>query len=67
MSAIPKLPNSGDREGQGGSDPLLEEIRFAKQSLLHQFGNDVRKLGEHLMQQQEANRNRLVTRPEKNS
>lgn len=41
-------------------DPLIDEVRDLKRFVSEQFGNDVRKLGEHLKEMQEQFGSQLV-------
>lgn len=46
-------------------DPVMMEVRKIKQELSARFGHDVRKLGEHLMREQEKVKDRHLIQPPK--
>ncbi|MBI5362771.1 MAG: hypothetical protein HZA53_06300 [Planctomycetes bacterium] len=48
---------------EDGADPFLEEIRRLRMELSEEHGNDVRRLGEYLMQRQREHAELLVREP----
>ena len=45
-------------------DPIVEETRRVRQQLLAQFGGDLGKYVDHLIEEQAKDRDRLVTKEE---
>ena len=45
-------------------DPIVEETRRVRERLLAQFGGDLSKYMDHLMEEQAKNPDRLVTKEE---
>jgi hypothetical protein len=43
-------------------DPIVEETREVRERLLAQFGGDMRKYVDHLIEEQAQDRDRLVTK-----
>ncbi len=45
-------------------DPIVEETRQVRERLLAQFGGDLEKYVDHLIEEQAKDRDRLVTKEE---
>ncbi len=45
-------------------DPIVEETRLARERLLSQFDGDLGKYVDHLIEEQDKDRDRLITREE---
>jgi hypothetical protein len=45
-------------------DPIVEEVRQVRERLLAKFGGDLSQYVDHLIEAQEQDRDRLVTREE---
>lgn len=55
------MPESRQPE-QPFSDPLIDEVRAIRQRISERFGNDVRRLAEHLKEVERRHRGRVIRR-----
>jgi hypothetical protein len=58
--AVGDQPMNAVNEPTATSDPLIDEVRAIRKAISDRFGNDVRRLGEHLRKLEQSHPGPLV-------